>query len=67
MNAYLVVIHPINLLLGSNYGFTTAAPTGSILEALGTPAPWYYLWLEAPALLLFLFMYLFVRQKKTAA
>ncbi|MBR7109130.1 MAG: TIGR02206 family membrane protein [Akkermansia sp.] len=67
MNAYLVVIHPINLLLGSNYGFTTAAPTGSILEALGTPAPWYYLWLEVPALLLFLFMYLFVRQKKTTA
>ncbi len=64
MNAYLVVIHPINLLLGSNYGFTTAAPTGSLLEALGTPAPWYYLWLEVPALLLFLFMYLFVRQKK---
>lgn len=66
MNAYLVAIHPINLLLGSNYGFTTAAPHGSILEAMGTPAPWYYLWLEVPALLLFLFMYLFVRQKKAA-
>lgn len=63
MNAYLVVIHPINLLLGSNYGYTTAAPSGSILETLGTPAPWYYLWLELPALGLFYLMYLFVRRK----
>lgn len=63
MNAYLVVIHPINLILGSNYGYTTAAPAGSILETLRTPAPWYYLWLELPALGLFCFMYLFVRRK----
>ncbi len=65
MNAYLVVIHPINLLLGSNYGYTTEAPAGSILETLGTPAPWYYLWLELPALGLFYFMYIFVRRKPT--
>lgn len=63
MNAYLIVIHPINLLLDSNYGYTTAAPAGSILEGLG-PAPWYYLWLELPALALFYLMYLPIRRKK---
>lgn len=62
MNAYLVVIHPINLLLHSNYGYTTAAPAGSILDGLG-PAPWYYLWLELPALALFYLMYIPVRRK----
>lgn len=66
MNAYLIVIHPINILLGSNYGFTTAAPAGSILDGLG-PAPWYYLWLELPALALFCLMYIPVRRKNTAA
>ena len=65
MNAYLIVIHPINLLCHSNYGFTTAAPAGSILESLNTPAPWYYLWLELPALALFCVMHLFVRRKTT--
>ncbi len=63
MNAYLIVIHPINLLLHSNYGYTTAAPAGTILDGLG-PAPWYYLWLELPALGLFYLMYLPVRRKK---
>ncbi len=62
MNAYLAVIHPINLLLGSNYGYTTAAPAGSILDGLGI-APWYYLWLEIPALVLFYLMYIPVRRK----
>lgn len=62
MNAYLIVIYPINLLLNSNYGYTMAAPAGSILEGLG-PAPWYYLWLELPALGLFYLMYIPVRRK----
>ena len=66
MNAYLIAIHPINLLLGSNYGYTTAAPVGSILDGLG-PAPWYYLWLELPALALFCLMYIPVRRKNTPA
>ena len=61
MNAYLIVIHPINLWLGSNYGYTVQAPAGTILENLGT-APWYYLWLELPALGLFYLMYLPVRR-----
>ena len=66
MNVYLIAVHPINLLLHSNYGFTTAAPAGSILSALG-PAPWYYLWLELPALGLFYLMYLPVRRKPCTA
>lgn len=61
MNAYLIIIHPINMLLGSNYGYTMSGPAGSILENLG-PAPWYYLWLELPALGLFYLMYLPVRR-----
>lgn len=61
MNVYLIVIHPINLCLGSNYGYTVHAPAGTILENLGT-APWYYLWLELPALALFYLMYLPVRR-----
>lgn len=62
MNLYLIVIHPINLILNSNYGYTTAAPAGTILEGLGA-APWYYLWLELPALGLFYLMYIPVRRK----
>lgn len=62
MNVYICCIHPVNLWLGSNYGFTTEGPRGTILASLG-PAPWYYLWLDVPALCLFLLMYLFVRRK----
>lgn len=32
-NAYLVAIHPVNMLLGTNYGFTVATPAGgSVLD-----------------------------------
>lgn len=35
-NAYLVAIHPVNMLLGTNYGFTVATPAGgSVLDFLG--------------------------------
>lgn len=63
MDAYVLAIHPINLWLGSNYGFTTHGPAGTILSQLG-PGPWYYLKLQLPALALFYFMYLFVRENK---
>ncbi len=44
-NAYLVAIHPVNMLLGTNYGFTVATPAGgSVLDFLG-PWPWYLLWM----------------------
>lgn len=61
MDAYLLIIHPFNLLLGTNYGFTMESPVpGCLLDYLG-PAPWYYLLLQLPALALFSLMYLFVR------
>lgn len=43
---YLVCVHIINQLLGSNYGYTMQKPPGaSILDLLG-PWPWYILWGE---------------------
>lgn len=62
-DAYILCIIPINLLLGTNYGFTQHGPEGgSLLDLLG-PGPWYYLYLQIPALLLFALMYLPVRAK----
>lgn len=61
MDAYLLAIIPINLWLGTNYGFTQKSPIpGCILDYLGA-APWYYLWLQLPALGLFFLMYLLLR------
>ncbi len=60
MDAYILAIHPVNLWLHSNYGFTAHGPAGTILAQLG-PGPWYYLKLQLPALALFYLMYLFVR------
>lgn len=51
-NLYLVVVHPVNMLLGTNYGFTIATPhAGSVLDFLG-PWPWYLLFMQIPALIL---------------
>lgn len=67
MNAYLVCIHPVNLLLGTNYGFTMESPVpGCILDYAG-PAPWYYLLLQIPAFGLFCLLRLPVREKKRPA
>ena len=63
MDVYLMLIHPINLLLGTNYGFTMKSPVpGCILDYLG-PAPWYYFLLQIPVIGLFGCMYLFVRDR----
>lgn len=63
MNTYLVCVHPINLLLGTNYGFTMESPVpGCILDYAG-PAPWYYLLLQIPAFALFCLLRLPVRDK----
>ncbi len=63
-DVYLLGIIPVNIWLGTNYGFTQHGPVeGSILDYLG-PAPWYYLWLQLPALLLFYAMSFAVREKK---
>lgn len=62
-DAYILCIIPVNLLLDTNYGFTQHGPAGgSILDLLG-PGPWYYLFLQIPALALFSLMYLPVRRK----
>lgn len=67
MDAYLLCIHPLNLLLGTNYGFTTESPVpGCILDYLG-PAPQYYLLLQIPAFLVFSLMTLPVRKRKEQA
>lgn len=64
MNTYLVCVHPINLLLGTNYGFTMESPVpGCILDYAG-PAPWYYLLLQIPAFALFCLLRLPVREKE---
>ena len=67
MDAYLLCIHPLNLLLGTNYGFTTESPVpGCILDYLG-PAPQYYLLLQIPAFLVFSLMSLPVMERNGAA
>ncbi len=64
---YLLCIIPANIWLGTNYGFTQHGPAeGSMLDYLG-PAPWYYLWLQLPALGLFWLMSLPVCRRKIAS
>ena len=62
-DAYLLLIIPVNIWLGTNYGFTRYAPEGSILEYFG-PAPWYLLTLQIPALAVLRLLYLTVRPRK---
>ena len=55
---YLVGIHLINQLLGSNYAYTMHKPPGpTILDLMG-PWPWYILWGEFLMILLFLLLML---------
>lgn len=63
-DAYLICIIPVNLWLGTNYGFTRIAPPGSILEYLGQ-APWYFLTMQIPAMAILFLLYLPVRNRKT--
>lgn len=52
MDAYVLLVHPINLYLNTNYGYTMGPPIpGTLLDYLG-PAPWYYLWAQLPVLAL---------------
>ena len=63
---YLLCIIPVNILLGTNYGFTMKSPVpGCILDYMG-PAPWYYLLLQPLVLALFSLMYLFVRERRVS-
>lgn len=63
MDCYLLCIIPVNLMLGTNYGFTQEAPPGSLLSYLG-PAPWYYALLHLPAIGIFWALSLPVRERK---
>lgn len=63
MDAYVLMIHPINLCLGSNYGYTMGPPIpGTLLDFLG-PAPWYYLWAQLPVLALLRLLMLLVHDR----
>jgi hypothetical integral membrane protein (TIGR02206 family) len=54
----------VNLLTGSNYGFLRSNPAlASLLDLLG-PWPWYILWLEVLAVLLFTLLYLPFRPRE---
>lgn len=57
-NLYMIVIHFINLAIGSNYLFTVGKPpTESLLDLLG-PWPLYLLSMEAIGFTLFFLLYL---------
>lgn len=62
MDVYMLGVIPVNLLLGTNYGFTQEAPPGSILSLLG-PAPWYFLVLHLPGLAVFAALSRFVQPR----
>ncbi len=62
---YLVLVHGMNFLLGSNYGYTMAKPPGnSILDLLG-PWPWYLLTGQLLMVALFLLLMLPWLRKRT--
>ena len=55
---YIVVVHVINVIIGSNYSYTMQKPPGgSILDLMG-PWPWYILAGEGVMVLLFLLLML---------
>lgn len=62
-DAYIACMIPINLWLGSNYGFTRVSPPGSILDYMGSP-PWYFLTMQIPALLVLSLISIPVRGRK---
>ncbi len=63
MDAYVLFIIPVNIYLGTNYGYTQQVPIpGTILDYLGT-APWYYLWAQLPVLAVFRLLMLPVHDK----
>ncbi len=64
MLAYVAFIIPVNIALGTNYGYTQGSPVeGCLLDYMG-PAPWYYLWVALPLLLVFRLMFLCVRDRQ---
>lgn len=67
MDIYLLCIIPVNVWLGTNYGYTRYSPVpGCLLDYLGA-APWYYLWLQIPALAVFRLMLLPVQRRNNSS
>ena len=63
MDAYVLLIIPVNLWLDTNYGYTQGIPVeGTLLDYLGE-APWYYLWAQLPVLAVFRLLMLPVHDK----
>lgn len=55
---YLVGVHMLNQVMGSNYGYTMGKPPGpSVLDLMG-PWPWYLLWGEILMIILYLLLFL---------
>ena len=54
---YLIIIHLINVSIGSNYSYTIQKPPGSILDFMG-PWPWYILAGEGMMVVLFVLLML---------
>lgn len=66
MDVYILLIHPINLWLDTNYGYTMGPPiSGTLLDYLGS-APWYYLWAQLPVLALLRLLMLPVHDRSEA-
>jgi hypothetical integral membrane protein (TIGR02206 family) len=59
---YIIIIHIINVAIGSNYSYTIRKPPGSILDFMG-PWPWYILAGEGVMVILFLLLMIPWRQR----
>ncbi|WOV89013.1 TIGR02206 family membrane protein [Sporosarcina oncorhynchi] len=65
LNAILPIIILVNLLFDGNYMFLRRKPqNGSLLDYMG-PYPWYILWLEFTALMMFFIIWLVFRKRNT--
>lgn len=65
LNAILPIIILVNLLFDGNYMFLRRKPqNGSLLDYMG-PYPWYILWLEFTALMMFFIIWFVFRKRNT--
>src|SRR5690606_2435999 len=55
---YLILIHPVNLLLKSNYSYTVQKPPKPTILDLFGPWPWYFLGAEALMIVFFVLLML---------
>ena len=62
---YLIAVHLINTLLGSNYSYTVRKPTSTTILDLMGDWPWYILFAEILMIILFLMLMIpFLRQRQ---